>query len=181
MSDIAESSPVESSHKTEKAVFRIQIDGRIEDVWHEITKTDEAQGAFFNAWMHVDDFKPGATIQMRTKSGKYVIVIGKILEFDPPHRFSHTMRFTQFDDPECTVIYQLQEKDGGVEFTLTIPDLPVGTKSGKQMNTGGNWICKSLKAIVETGRPPLGTRMLYGLFGLMEPLSPKRTRVENWN
>ena len=31
-----------------------------------------------------------------------------------------------------------------------------------------------------TGRPPLGTRLMYVAFGLMEFVLPKRTRSENW-
>ena len=41
-------------------------------------------------------------------------------------------------------------------------------------------ILKSLKAIAETGHPPLGTRLMYAAFGLMEFVLPKRTRTEHW-
>ena len=41
-------------------------------------------------------------------------------------------------------------------------------------------ILKSLKAIAETGRPPLRTRMMYGAFDLMEFVLPKRTKSEHW-
>jgi hypothetical protein len=63
---------------------------------------------------------------------------------------------------------------------MTLENLPPGTRTEKQMTQGGTLIVKTLKAIVETGRPPLGVRMLYALIGLTEPLSPRRLRVENW-
>ena len=149
-------------------------------VWNEITKTDELQGAIFNMRMHTDGLRPGGKIRMRTGNGKYTGVVGEVLEFDPPRRFVHTMRFTNFDDPPSTVIYELEEEGNKVRFTLTVEDIPAGTKTAKQMKQGGTMIVNALKAIVETGRPPLGTRILYKVFKLMEPFSPKGTRSENW-
>ncbi len=35
-------------------------------------------------------------------------------------------------------------------------------------------------AVCETGKPTLGTRMLFVLFGLMAPFSPKSARSEHW-
>ena len=34
------------------AIFRIVIQADIQRVWRELTKTDAAQGAVFNAWLH---------------------------------------------------------------------------------------------------------------------------------
>ena len=75
----------------ETEVFEVMIDGAIDDVWREITKTDELQGAIFNARMHTTGLEEGGGIQMRTASGKYTSVVGHILEFAPPKRFVHTM------------------------------------------------------------------------------------------
>jgi uncharacterized protein YndB with AHSA1/START domain len=166
--------------KTDQAVFKVFIRGALAAVWREITKTDEPQQCFFNNRMHTDGLRPGGKIRMRTPDGKYTGVVGDILEFDPPRRFAHTFRFTQFDDPPCKVTYELKPVEGGVEFTLTIDELPVGTKTAKQMTQGGMMIVNVLKSMVENGRPSLGTRMLFVLFKLLAPLSPKRCRSENW-
>ena len=48
------------------------------------------------------------------------------------------------------------------------------------MKGGADMIAKNLKSIVETGRLPFGTRMLYVLFRVMAPLTPKKCRSENW-
>lgn len=166
--------------KTEKAVFRVRIRGSIDDVWRELTKTDEVQKAMFNSRLHTTDLVAGAPLRMRSPDGRYTAVVGDILEVDRPRRFSHTMRFTTYDDPECTVVYELREDNDEVEFTLTVENLPVGTKSGKSMMRGGTFIVNTLKSIIETGKPPLFTRLLYLLFALMAPLNPKRARSEHW-
>ena len=166
--------------ETEKFVARIFIEGSIDAVWHEITKTDELQGAMFNMRLHTNGLKMGGQIRMRSADGKYTGVVGEILEFDPPHRYAHTFQFTQYDDPPCTVVYELAEVEGGVEFTLRVEDVPVGTKTAKQMKGGGDFIVKTLKSIVEDGKPALGTRMLFGVFKLMAPLSPKQSLSQNW-
>ncbi len=162
-----------------KLVNKVFIKGSIQDVWREITKTDEVQKVMFN--MRLDsDLAVGGPIRMRTANGKYTGVIGEILEFEPPRRYSHTFRFTNHDDPPCRVTYDLKEVEGGVEFTLTTDDLTAGTKTAKQMAGGGKMIVNNLKAIVESGSVPFGTRVLYGMFKIMEPFSPKRTLSSNW-
>ena len=161
-------------------MFRVHIQGSLEDVWNEITRTDEPILAFFNSRMHVGQLQAGSRLAMRSPDGKYTAVVGEILEVVPMKRFAHTFRFTNYEDPECKVVYDLEEKDGGVQFTLTIEDLPVGTKTAKQMVQGGTMIVNTMKAVIETGRPSFGIRLLYTLFKLMAPFTPKRCRSEHW-
>ena len=161
-------------------LFRVLIRAPIRDVWDEITRTDAPIACFFNSRMDVERLAPGSKLAMRTPDGRYTGVVGEILEFVPPTRFSHTFRFTNFDDPPCKVVYDLEETPDGVQFTLTIEDLAPGTKTAKQMLQGGKLIVNTLRAVVETGRPSFGTRVLFGFFKLMQPFSPKRCRSENW-
>lgn len=146
----------------------------------ELTKTGEAQGAVFNAWLHTTGLAPGGRLQMRTGTGKHVIVDGDVVVFEPPHRFVHTHRFTQYDDPVCQVSYELKPVGEGVEVTLRVLGLPAGTKTAKSMACGGHMILNSLKAIAETGRPGFGTRLMYWMFERMEFVLPARTRSEHW-
>jgi Activator of Hsp90 ATPase homolog 1-like protein len=166
--------------EAERAIFKVFIRGSVDAVWHEITKTDSLQGCMFNMRLVTPGLGPGAPMQMRTKSDRYVGIVGEVLEFDPPRQYSHTFKFTRFDDPPCIVTYELKPVSGGVEFTMTLDNLPPGTKTTKQMMSGGNWIVKALKSVVETGKPALGVRLLYGVFGLLEGTSPARCKVENW-
>lgn len=161
-----------------QSVFKTHIRAPIHDVWKEITRTDAPIAAFFNARMHTPMLEPGSKLAMRTPDGRHTGVVGEILEVVPPTKFSHTFKFTNLDDPPCTVVYELREVDGGTEFTLTIVDAPAGTKTEKQMAAGGKMIVNTLKRVMETGKPSLGIRMLYVLFGVMP--QPKRCRSEHW-
>ena len=164
----------------DKAVFRVFIRGSIQDVWREITKTEELQKCMFNMRLDTDGLRPGGQIRMRSASGKTTGVVGEVLEFKPPYRYVHTFRFTQYDDPPCKVIHELKEVEGGVEYTLTHENVPAGTRTAKQMNQGGALIVKTLKSVIERGRPSFGVRLLYLLFKLTEPLMPRKCRSENW-
>lgn len=161
-------------------VTRIIIKAPIQKVWDALTKEGVVLNHFFGSVMHTTGLKPGAQLRMRTPDGKYTGVVGEILECDPPHRFSHTFRFTSFDDAPCRVTYELKEVEGGVEFTLISDAIPVGTKTEKQMAQGGPFICDVLKSVVETGRPSFGKRMILGIIRLTSPLSPARCRSEHW-
>ena len=163
-----------------KGVYRIVIDGSQEAIFRELTATDRPLGAIFNSRMHTTGLKMGGRMQMRTVSGRHTIVDGEVLEYDPPHRFVHTHRFTQMDDPVCKVTYELKPVTGGIEVTLTVDDLPLGTKTANSMQKGGMFILENLKAIVEKGRPTLKARLMYAMFGAMEFVLPARTKTENW-
>ncbi|MEM8932262.1 MAG: SRPBCC domain-containing protein [Acidobacteriota bacterium] len=163
-----------------KAVFRIDIRGTIDDVWTELVRTDGPQRAMFNTVLHTDGVAPGGQLRMRSLNGRYTGVVGEYLTVERPMRLSHTMRFTNFDDPPATIVYHLEDLGGSVRVTMTVENIPVGTKSAKQLRQGGPFILKNLKAILETGKPTLGARILYVLFGLLEPLSPASSRSEHW-
>lgn len=165
---------------SKRMVSRIVIKGSQETIWRELTKQGEPQAAVFNAWLHAQALQPGARIQMRTASGDKVIVVGEVLEYDPPNRFAHTFRFTQFDDPPCTVIYELKPVSDGVEVTLIVDNLPVGTRTGKSMESGSRTILETLKAVVEDGKPKFATRLMYAIFSRMEFMLPKRCDARNW-
>jgi hypothetical protein len=167
-----------------KAVFRIVINGSMEAVYRELTKTGEPQGAVFNSMLTLGGAGTGLVrgrkMQMRTVSGKYAVVRGEVMEVEPPRRFAHTHQFTAHGDPFCTVVYDLKPVDGGVEVTLTVENIPAGTKTENEMMKGGDFILKNLKAIVETGKPPLGTRAMYAMFGALEFVLPAKSKSENW-
>jgi len=162
------------------AVFRIHIEAPIERVWRELTKTDEAQGAVYNAWLVTTVLGEGAPLQMRTGTGRNVIVDGRVLVHKPYTHFAHTHRFTQHDDPVCEVHYLLQEKADGVEVTLQVKGLPEGTPTAKSMSSGGDFILRHLKSLDEGRGLPFGTRIMYAMMGAMEFVLPKRCRAEHW-
>jgi uncharacterized protein YndB with AHSA1/START domain len=159
---------------------RIRIAGTAEAVWRELTKTDEPQAAVFNAWLHAQALVPGARLQMRTPDGRNVLVIGEVVAFEPPRRFAHTFRFTQYEDPPCLVIYEIHPAGAGVEVVLVVENIPTGTRTAKEMTAGANRILASLRQVVEDGRPAFGTRLMYAIFARLGFVLPARTRTEHW-
>lgn len=164
--------------QTKQLVHRVIIKATIQQVWDALTREGEVLPFFFGSVMHTTGLKPGAQLRMRTPNGKYTGVVGEILECKPPYRFSHTFRFTNFNDPPCRVTYELREVEGGVEFTLTSDEIPCGTKTEGQMAQGGSFITSVLKSVVETGRPSLSYRLLLMLIRIMP--SPAACKSELW-
>jgi hypothetical protein len=90
--------------------------------------------------------------------GKIADVWREITKTDEPQlaMFAHTMKFTAYDDPYCRV-------------------------TGKAMRQGGDFIAATLKAVIETGRPPVLTRMISALFSVLAPvMTPAKSRSEHW-
>lgn len=166
--------------REQKSVFRVVIDAPIERVWAELTRTGEILPFFFNSRCDSSGLAVAAPVRMRSVDGKYTSVVGEVLEFDPPNRYSHTFRFTNLDDPPCKVTYELKTVAGGTEFTLINEDVPAGTKTAKYMTQGGEFIVNNLKAVIETGRPTASGRFALFMMKLMTPFTPKRCRSEHW-
>lgn len=165
----------------DKAIYKVTINAPIETVWAELVKTDEVLPFFFGSVCKTTgELTVGAPMAMESKNGKFRSVVGTVLEFSPPHRYAHTFKFTGYDDPPCTVTYELKEVEGGVEFSLITTNVPEGTKTEKGMAQGGKFIVETFKSVVETGRPSFGGRMMLGVMGMFAFLTPKTSRSENW-
>ena len=165
---------------SDKAIYKVLIDAPIETVWSVLVTTNSPLPFFFGSVCETPGLSPGAPIRMRSPNGKYTSVVGDVLEFDPPYRYVHTFKFTNFDDPPCKVTYELKETPDGVEFSLITENVVADTKTENSMKQGGVFITKNLKSFVETGKPTLGGRMILAIIGVMTPFSPKSTRSENW-
>ena len=162
-----------------REVFEVFIRGTIEAVWHEVTKTDAVQRPMFNMRMDTT-LDVGAPLHMRTANGRYTGFVGEVLEVEPPRRLAYTFKFTNYDDPPCRIVYELEPVDEGVRFRMITDRLTAGTRSTKAMTQGGHMIVAGLKSVIETGDVPFKTRLLYHFFRAMQPLSPKRLRSENF-
>lgn len=170
----------ESAAASRRSIFKVHIRAPIHKVWAELTKTDSVLPFFFNGTCRSPGLEVGAPIRMVSKDGKYTSVAGEVIEFDPPHRYAHTFRFTNLDDAPCMVRYVLEETPEGTNFTLINENVPEGTKTEKYMTQGGAFITRNLKALLETGRPTTGGRIALFMMGLFSPLTPKVSRSENW-
>ena len=166
--------------KKEQAIFKVTIAAPIENVWDRLTNTHDVLPFFFNSRIDTHGLKQGAQIRMRTKNGKYTGVIGEVLEWDPPHRYSHSFKFTQLDDEPCIVTYDLKATQEGTEFTLTASEIPSRTKTEQYMKQGGDFIVATLKAVVENKSLPLYSKFILWMCAITQPFTPKKALSEHW-
>lgn len=165
-----------------KQVYRVTIDAPIQDVWDTLTKEGEVLPFFFGSVLHTTTLAPGAPVRMRSPDGKYTGVVGEVLELVEPTLYSHTFKFTNYDDAVCKVSYELEELDEGArtQLTLITDEVPSGTKTEGQMAQGGEFIVQTLKSVVETGRPPFKSRLILGIISLTRWMTPKRCLSTEW-
>lgn len=167
--------------KAPKSVSRTFIEAPIETVWATLVATDTPLPFFFgNICETKDGLKPGAKMRMVHPNGKIAMVVGEVLAFEPPHRYAHTFQMTNIDEPPCVVTYELQEKDGGTEFSLIITEAVEGGKLHKEMLGAQGFIASNLKSMAERGKPAFTgsmVKLLGPIFGL---LAKKEQRIENW-
>ncbi len=163
-----------------KSVYKIRIQASIDEVWREITKSDEPINCFFGSIMDTPGLRPGSAIRMRTKNGKYTGVVGEILECDPPNLLSMTFKFTQLDDPPCIVTHRLHEVEGGTEYTLINKQVEPGSQTEKYMKGGAEFIINTLKASAEKKPLPFKSKFVLFMCKITEPFTKKVALSENW-
>ncbi|MEM7494058.1 MAG: SRPBCC domain-containing protein [Pseudomonadota bacterium] len=143
--------------------------------------TDKPLPFFFGSICDTQDgLKPGANMRMLHPNRKIAMVVGEVLAFEPPHRYAHTFKMTNLEDPACKVTYELREKGGGTEFDLIIEEAIEGSKLHKEMIGAQGFISSNLKALAETGKPAFSGKMV-GLIGpIMALFAKKKQNVEHW-
>ncbi len=164
----------------EKQVFRVFINAPVETVWSELVNTTKPRPFFWNATWDTPAMAVGSPFRMVSGGGKMVAAIGKILEFEPPHKLVHSFQLTASEDVPSTVTYTLKEVDGGTEFSVINENVIVGSKAEKSKAQGADFITKNLKAYIETGKVTFSARLMLAIFSLMAPITPKTMSAENW-
>lgn len=157
------------------------IKAPIETVWSTLVATDKSLPFFFGSICQTTNgLKKGANFRMVHPNKKIAMVVGEVLEFDPPRCYAHTFQMTNIDEPPCKVTYSLVEKDGGTEFTLTIENAIEGGKLYKEMVGAQGFIASNLKALAETGKPAFTGKMVGILSPIFGMLAKKHQRIEHW-
>lgn len=156
------------------------IEAPIEVVWSTLVKTDEVLPFLFGATCQSEGgLQPGRPMRMVSNDGRLVIAYGEVLEFSPPTRFSHAINFAMAsDEPPARTTYELREVAGGTELTL-ISEALAATRTAK-MARSGQFIVDNIKAVVETGQPTFGGRLMLMMSPVMSLLTPEGCRTEEW-
>ncbi|MGF1548707.1 MAG: SRPBCC domain-containing protein [Thiotrichales bacterium] len=162
-------------------VNRTFIKAPIETVWSTLVATDKALPFFFGSICQTrNGILVGERYRMVHPNKKVVMVVGEVLAFDPPRLYAHTFQMTNIDEPPCKVTYELTERDGGTEFSLTIENAIEGGKLVKEMVGAQGFIGSNLKSLCETGKPAFSGRMVGVLSPIFGVLAKKIQRIENW-
>jgi uncharacterized protein YndB with AHSA1/START domain len=164
------------SESTELAeqVFSILIKAPRERVWEEITKTGRIQLAMVNTVLE-GTLAPGCKLRYYSANKQRVLVVGEVVEIDPPRRFAHTFMFTTRPETPSLVTWELKETSEGCEVTLIHGGWTDQTQTHKGVGQGWRDILALLKGVVETGRIPLRTRFNYALLDAMQFMLPRAT------
>lgn len=165
----------------EKSVHRTFIEAPIETVWSVLVATDKPLPFFFGSICDTKEgLKPGAQMRMVHPNRKIAMVVGEVLAFEPPYRYSHTFKMTNLKDDPCQVTYELREKNGGTEFDLIIERSIEGSDLHKQMIGAQDFISKNLKSLAEKGKPAFSGAMVTIMSPLVALLAKKEQRLEHW-
>lgn len=171
----------ETPNYAEKTVHRTFIEAPIETVWSILVATDKPLPFFFGGVCDTKDgLKPGARMRMVHPNRKIAMVVGEVLAFEPPYRYSHTFKMTNLKDDPCRVTYELREKNGGTEFDLIIEGAIYGSDLHKQMIGAQDFISKNLKSLSEKGKPAFSGTMVTIMSPLVALLAKKEQRLEHW-
>ena len=163
----------------QRQVWKVMIEAPIDVVWSTLVKTDEVLPFLFGGICDSPGgLEPGKPMRMLTPDGRSVIAFGEVLEFSPPHRFSHAINFaTAADEPAGKTTYTLREVPGGTELTL-ISEALAGSRTAR-MARSGQFIVDNLKAWTEQRRLTPGGRMITLMGPLVRLFTPARCRVEH--
>ncbi len=162
----------------EDVVYSIDIAVPREAAWHELTKTGEVQYPMFNAILETD-WAPGSKMLYYKPDRTMVFVVGEVVEVEEPRRFVHTYRFTDLDDAATLVTWDFEEIDTGVRVTVTHSRFDGETPTRKRVTGGWKMILATLKQQLETGKPPLKIRIMFGLMGMLSFMQPKKIHTDN--
>lgn len=156
----------------------VLIKAPIERVWEEVTKVGQLNRALMDSVFDTT-LEPGAPVTYRTKDGKRVFIVGRILEVEAPRRLVMRWQLTMRKDPPSRVTWTLEPEDGGTRVTVFHDDFAEGTKM-KGYSTTWVEMLSNLKHVIEEGDLALGVKVKYGMMGLMQfalPASIKADRV----
>lgn len=157
----------------------IMIAAPIAAVWAELTRLDGRQRAMMDAVLD-SELKAGAPLYYRSRDGKRVFVVGRVVDVDPPRMLSHTQKLTMRNDPWTLVTWELSEVAGGTNVTVRNSGWPADVPTMHKVDNTWKSILDALKDVLEKGDVSNGLRIQYAMmraFMWAMPAGTKREKV----
>ncbi|HVZ50542.1 MAG TPA: SRPBCC family protein [Pseudolabrys sp.] len=124
-----------------------------EKVFEALT-SHEATARFWFGNAATSDWKVGSPIEFH-RQGK-LIIRGKILENDSPHRLSYSFQAMHEphngQEPASRVLFELEPQKDQVKLTVTHDDFPPDSKVFPSISNGWPLVLSSMKSYIETNR-----------------------------
>lgn len=155
----------------------ILVKARIQAVWNELTRLDDRQRFYFDSVVK-GELKPGAPFKYVSPNGKYLFITGETIEVDVMKRWVQNFRFAHLKDRPTRVIWDLKETPNGTQVAVTHTGFEGETETYKMTQKGWPHILGNLKAVMERGKLPVSTRLMYGLMKVFMPFQFKRNEEE---
>jgi uncharacterized protein YndB with AHSA1/START domain len=150
-------------------VYRVYIRATPQAIWDAITKPEWAEKYGYGARVEYE-LRPGgayrgfATDAMKSHGVPEVILVGEVIEADPPRRLVQTWHPVwdpgSAAEPATRLTFEIEPDQGGItKLTVThdVTGAPLVAKmvSGEVPNAGGGWsfVLSDLKTLLETGKP----------------------------
>jgi uncharacterized protein YndB with AHSA1/START domain len=156
------------SSTTTVQVFRIVIKASAQAIWEAITKPEWTERYGYGGRVAYDmnsngRFSHHASAEMRSFGLPDEIIVGKVIESDPPRKLVQTWH-PLFDpattaEPHTRLTYEIAEHQGVCTVTIThdatdapkVAAMVSGGGDPKQGGGGWPWILSDLKSLLETG------------------------------
>jgi DNA-binding transcriptional ArsR family regulator/uncharacterized protein YndB with AHSA1/START domain len=175
-------SELEDSHMTTATapavttqVFRVFIKATPQAIWDAITKPEWAEKYGYGGRVAYDlrrggAFKAFASEAMKAYGTPDVIIVGEVIEADPPKRLVQTWHPVwdpgSAAEPETRLTFEIDQDPNGfcrltVTHDVTGAPLVAAQVSGNVENAGGGWawVLSDLKTLLETGKNIAGAEI----------------------
>jgi uncharacterized protein YndB with AHSA1/START domain len=151
-------------------IFQIYIKATPQAIWDAIVKPEWTERYGYGGRVSYELKAGGAYVHRATAEMKSMgmpddMVVGKVVESDPPRKLVQTWhpKFSpeMIAEPETRLTYEIAEHSGGVCALTIIHDTPgaplvaaMVSGGGDPMKGGGGWpwILSDLKSLLETGK-----------------------------
>jgi uncharacterized protein YndB with AHSA1/START domain len=151
-------------------VYKIVIKASAQAIWDAITKPEWTDRYAYGGRTSYElkaggKYHHGASADMKAAGLRDVIIVGEVLESDPPRKLVQAWHplFTpeMVAEPPTRLTYEIVESAGGIcTVTLThdvtgapmVAGMVPGTGDPAQGGGGWPWVLSDLKSLLETGK-----------------------------